>query len=122
MNNNNKKHSGASQYFHNEENNWNCAQSLYKHYQTRLAISDEDIELKYRCKGGGRAEGGICGALYAGMEIVASTGTKTQQRVFNAFAAQVGGTTCAQIKGKCGKMCSELVAMTQELVDKELGK
>lgn len=69
MNKENKELKGACQYFHNATNNWNCAQSLYKYYQPQLAISDEDIELKYRSKGGGRAEGGICGAYMLGWRL-----------------------------------------------------
>lgn len=52
----------AVDYFHKEPEKLNCAQSILKAWQEDFEISDETIE-EFRQWGGGRAEGGVCGAL-----------------------------------------------------------
>lgn len=113
-------HSGAAQYFHNASNNWNCAQSIIKHKQALLGLSDEAIELHYRSKGGGRAEGGLCGALYASLEVLGPGQPERRERLLRDFEREVGGTTCARIKGRCGRGCLELVTLSERLLEREL--
>lgn len=103
----------ASAYFHDEEHNWNCAQSILKAHQALADLTDEELELHYRSKGGGRAEGGLCGAIYAAMQL---TPEALQPRLLERFAARTGGLTCRELKGRCGRSCRELV----EVADTEL--
>ena len=63
------KESRSETFFHNKPNNWNCAQAVQKGFQDLTGMTDEAIEEEYRPKGGGRAEGGLCGALYSANRI-----------------------------------------------------
>lgn len=71
---NNIKKSAIS-FFHSAPNNYNCAQAIIKRFQDNSItyISDEKIEQDFRSKGGGRAEGGICGAIIQPMYYLAKT-------------------------------------------------
>lgn len=95
--------------------NWNCAQSIHKAVQEYTGISDQEIELRYRSKGGGRAEGGLCGAIYAVRDLLGED-TAEASRAVERFAFRAGGLTCAQLKGKCGRSCQELVALAEEIL------
>ena len=53
----------ASDYFHKEDS-YNCAQAVLKYFQKEYTVSQEIID-SYSAYGGGRAEDGLCGALYA---------------------------------------------------------
>lgn len=101
----------ASEYFHDEANNWNCAQAILKAHQGLCTLTDEELELHYRSKGGGRAEGGLCGAVYAASELVAR-GLRPQ--ILERFEARAGALTCVRLKGKCGRTCRELVSIADE--------
>ena len=62
--------------------------------------------------GGGRAEGGVCGALYAA-QILLGEGEKCD-KVTDAFQQAVGSTQCSDIKRtECG--CRNYVAIAAEL-------
>lgn len=103
----------ASRYFHNQSHNWNCAQSVYKAQQPRTGISDADIELRYRSQGGGRAEGGMCGAVYAASTLV---GQQRVQALVDQFRERAGGLTCRELKGKQGLPCSYWVDLAEEIL------
>lgn len=115
-----KKETSAAAYFHNKTHNWNCAQSILKAYQYVSGLEDEELELSYRSKGGGRAEGGLCGAIYAASLLVEKEGTRTE--LLARFESRTGGLTCAQLKGKCGRSCQELVAVADEELGVLLGE
>lgn len=108
-----KKKLEASLYFHNKANNWNCAQSVLKAHQDRVELSDEELELSYRSKGGGRAEGGLCGAVYAASLLLKE---KDRPKLLSHFEERTGGLTCARLKGKCGRSCQELVQVADDVV------
>lgn len=108
----------AADYFHLMPYNWNCAQSIHKAAQSRTGLTDEEIELRYRSKGGGRAEGGLCGAIYAVRSIVGE-GTDAAERLTERFRELTGGLTCSELKGKHGRPCSYLVEVAQGLLDNE---
>lgn len=104
----------AGEYFHLAPYNWNCAQSLHKSQQALTGLTDEEIEAQYRSKGGGRAEGGLCGAIYA-MRSLASSDEEAD-RLTEAFGSTVGGLTCAQLRDRCGRSCRELVELAESLL------
>lgn len=106
----------AEEYFHLAPYNWNCAQSIHKAYQATTGLTDELIELQYRGKGGGRAEGGVCGAIYA-VQTLVDLGSQEAERLTDVFAQRAGGLTCRDLKGQCGRSCKELVALAQEVLE-----
>ncbi|GAD04478.1 2-amino-4-hydroxy-6-hydroxymethyldihydropteridine pyrophosphokinase [Porphyromonas crevioricanis JCM 15906] len=109
----------AEDFFHNKPNNWNCCQSVLKQFQDHIALSDDEIELHYRPCGGGRAEGGLCGALYAAEELM-----KKHQlpSVKDDFKKEAGGTTCRELKAELKFPCVEAVRLAERLVNERLGE
>lgn len=59
----------SCKYFHVSPENLNCAQAILKGFQKEFNISDTKIE-EYRVCEGGRADGGMCGALFAAECII----------------------------------------------------
>lgn len=62
----------SEKYFHVLPQNLNCAQAVLKGFQNEFQISEKEIE-EYRAWGGGRAEGGVCGALFAAERLLRLT-------------------------------------------------
>ncbi|MDO5580752.1 MAG: redox-active protein [Planctomycetia bacterium] len=99
----------ASIHFHKAPDNLNCAQSVAK-----IAGRDDLVpgDLAF---GGGRAEGGICGALFAALQC---TPEENHEKIKEEFAQKAGALTCREIKGKAKTPCSECVAVGAFLADK----
>lgn len=104
----------AKELFHNKENNWNCAQAIIKSRQDILNISDENIELHYRSKGGGRAENGICGAIYAATKLMSE---EEAQRFIAQAEKDLGASTCKGLKGELKVACPGIVNYVDEKLE-----
>ena len=102
-------------YFHLLPENLNCAQSVLKGFQKEFNISDEEIEV-YRAYGGGRVDGGMCGALFAAERLLRQTG---KESVIEEFRQKAGGLLCSEIKEK-QFTCAKYVRMADELVEQNL--
>lgn len=113
MSQDNNRKERASAYFHNESNNWNCAQAIHKAQQGLTGLTDEQIELTYRSKGGGRAEGGLCGAIYAATKLVPE---QDREMLIQRFRQRTGGQTCAELKGRLKIPCPQLVDVAEEIL------
>lgn len=106
------------EFFHNESNHWNCAQAIQKSFQDITKLSDETIELEYRPKGGGRAENGICGALYAAKQII--NDSAKAQEIEEEFCKRLGGVTCKELKQNLKVPCIQSVAIAEEILTDKL--
>ena len=102
-------------YFHTLPENLNCAQAVMKGFQKEFNISDTEIE-EYRALGGGRAEGGMCGALFAADRLLRQIG---KESVIEEFRQKTGSILCSDIKQK-QFTCAEYVRIADELVEKIL--
>lgn len=98
-------------YFHAQPDNLNCAQAILKGFQKEFGISDQEIE-EYRAWGGGRAEGGMCGALFAAERLLRQIG---KESVIEDFRQKTGSLLCSDIKEK-QFTCAEYVRIADELV------
>lgn len=107
----------ARALFHNKSHNWNCAQAIVKNHQEWAHMSDEEIELSYRPKGGGRAEGGLCGALYAAKELLGAASPEAAA-LEEDFRVQLGAKTCAELKGGLKVPCTATVELADQLLSK----
>lgn len=105
-------------YFHMPPCNLNCAQSVLAGFQNEFEISDETI-VAFAANGGGRAEGGYCGALFAANYLLAKRGLKP---VNAEFAAVAGAERCRDIKGGTGYPCPKCVALADHLVAEAIGE
>lgn len=91
----------------------NCAQSVLRAFQPHRNIPEEDI-LKAKLHGGGRAEAGLCGALFAALQLAGEP--EARQRLRNAFVAAAGADTCREIKRTARTPCVECVRIAASLL------
>ena len=112
-----EKRKKSIEYFHVAPENLNCAQSILKGFQKEFDISEEEIAA-YKAYGGGRAEDGICGALFAAKRLI---GQKEQQNIENEFQREIEFIYCKELK-KNKKACAECVALADRLVEERLKK
>ncbi len=99
----------AAELFHKPPRNYNCSQSVAEIAgETELAKTLQPL-------GGGRAEGGLCGALYVALQL---TPEESHEKIKEEFAQLVGDLTCRDIKSKAKTSCQKCVAVGAMLVDK----
>ncbi len=87
----------------------NCAQAVVE----GCGGSPEQVAAMAAC-GGGRAPGGLCGALY-GAIVLCPEATDTLKA---DFAREVGAMTCRDIKTSAGTPCPICVEVAAKLVEK----
>ena len=109
------KSNQAADYFHGEEG-YNCAQSVLKSFQQERNISEMTI-YQATALGGGRAEGGICGAIYAALLV--SDDDKAAEDLLHKFHEKTGSIYCADIK-QSEEGCRELVKIAAELASEKV--
>ena len=98
----------------------NCAQSVLHAFQPHRPISDDEI-LNAKGLGGGRAEGGACGALHAALLLADSA--ELRQKFRDAFVTTAGADTCREIRRAKRLSCLKCVQLaTRLLVEHGNGK
>lgn len=105
----------ASDFFHKRPENLNCAQAILKRFQKEFHLNAAEIEA-FRACGGGRAEGGVCGALFAA-EGLAQEHYKSSLK--DEFEAIAGSCTCKEIKARKFP-CVSCVNLAEELLEKRI--
>ena len=91
----------------------NCAQSVLRGFQHQHNLSEEQI-VEVRRHGGGRAEEGMCGALYAALSLASDL--PVRGRVRAAFAKSAGSEKCQEIKQVTRVPCHECVRLAASLL------
>ena len=104
----------ASDYFHKEDG-YNCAQAILKNFQSEHSISQERID-SYSAYGGGRAEDGLCGALYAAKTLLKDT--KKTELLNKEFLKKSGSVKCREILKLKKLPCAECVDLAARIVEK----
>lgn len=102
----------ASDFFHGKEK-YNCAQAILKFFQEDYKIEQSLID-KYKKKGGGRAEGGVCGALHASYFLI-----KNKEMTAMAdkhFADEAGSIVCKEIKRAKKLSCEQCVDLAERIL------
>ena len=102
-------------YFHLQPDNLNCAQAILKGFQQEFNITDQEIE-EYRAWGGGRAQNGICGALFSAEKLLKQA---DKPGITNEFRAIVGKTHCLDIK-EIKFSCIDCVRIADELLEQRI--
>ena len=104
----------AVKYFHGQER-YNCAQAVLKGFEKSHNVEQEKID-KFKAFGGGRADGGLCGALFAA-KTLADTPDKAK-KIEDEFVNITGAKKCREIR-KLGKLpCKECVFNAASLLVK----
>lgn len=103
--------------FRQQPKRHNCAQAVLHGYQQ---ISN-DLSLpvdSFQSLGGGRAPGGLCGAIHAACAVAPE-----KSEVLKAqFAGLLGSFLCSDIRGQKKFTCDECVGQAADLLEKELRK
>ena len=113
----NEENKSALDFFHAKPNNWNCAQTIAKAYQGITRATDDDIEATLRSKGGGKAEGGLCGALYSATQILGADSPEAKA-LLEEFRSRLGATQCHSLKAELHIPCNDSVNLADELLEK----
>lgn len=108
----------AKQLFHGEEK-YNCAQAVLKAFQEHNKLTDDDIE-RHESSGGGRAKGGVCGALYAAKLHLGNAEDKAALE--KSFVDKAKYTTCKEIKENKTLSCIQCIETAAELLIEKLDK
>lgn len=108
----------AKRLFHGEEN-YNCAQAVLKAFQEHNKLTDDEIA-QHMSSGGGRAEGGLCGALYAAKLHLDSPEDKAGLE--KSFVDKAKYITCKEIKRNRTLSCVQCVEAAAELLKERLDK
>ena len=97
----------ASEFFAEVPRRYNCAQSV------AAGAGREDLTSDFAAMGGGRAPDGLCGALYAALQLLPE---EKQEAAREAFQAKAGSLYCREIKSGTGFSCAECVELAEKLV------
>jgi len=97
----------AASYYHGEEG-YNCAQAILKTFQDNYNIPEEVIT-NAKTLGRGKAENGMCGALYAANIILNSPDKK--QKAEHMFFREGGSTKCIEIRQAKTISCKDCVKL-----------
>ncbi|MHC4871047.1 MAG: C-GCAxxG-C-C family (seleno)protein [Planctomycetota bacterium] len=101
----------ALEYFHGKEK-YNCAQAIIKAFES----DSESLNLQvddFKKDGGGRAEEGMCGALYAAAQLISEC--EVESLKIN-FSTQTGSEKCKDIKNMKKASCKDCVRIAAEIL------
>ncbi len=106
----------ALKYF---QNGFNCAQATEKAYQEEMGFEDQSRIDDLFTSGRGRAEDGICGALFAAKRILEDEPEMAQQ-VEDLFKKYIKSVVCWEIRAVDKYSCHVCVDLTCQLLEKAL--
>ncbi len=106
----------AAQLYRGTEQ-YNCTQAVLKAFQNEGAVSDEVIAAAANL-GGGKADQGICGALYAALTLVGDG--PDAERIKAEFAQKTGSIRCQDIRKSETLTCRDYVRLAAELLEPQL--
>lgn len=99
--------------FHQAPWRYNCAQSVAAAHAGELGLTEAEAAVSEQPNGGGRAPGGICGALHVALRLH----PEHREQLLADFAKATGGyTTCRDIKQKGHVSCQRCVELADELL------
>lgn len=97
---------------------YNCAQAVSKMFQGQLDVDDDQIVDLGAC-GGGNAENGICGALYAIQQLAGND--RNLQSVVQRFEQEVGSIYCDEILALGRLSCAGCIYTASRILQDILG-
>ncbi|MCW3807542.1 C-GCAxxG-C-C family (seleno)protein [Plebeiibacterium marinum] len=100
----------AEKLYHGKEG-YNCAQAILKAFQPEYSIS-EHIITKASENGTGKAENGICGALYAAHYLLKEP--TNINKINQDFIVKGGSIRCKEIRRNRKLSCKECVKLAAE--------
>jgi len=92
----------------------NCAQSVYTGFQKLLDVPQTVIDAALK-QGGGKAEGGLCGALHAALAL--SQHAETRKELQTQFEKLAGSQQCREIRKKKQMSCDQCVELAATILN-----
>lgn len=89
---------------------YNCAQAVLKAFD-----KNDDIVAEAKSYGGGRAEDGLCGALYAGLLLTENKDKQIKLKEF--FKENAASLKCREIKKQQTLSCSQCVEIVAKFLE-----
>ncbi|UDQ96913.1 C-GCAxxG-C-C family (seleno)protein [Lentisphaerota bacterium WC36G] len=96
------------------EDKMSCGQSILKGFQELYDIKEDEI-LDAKAFGGGRAEGGLCGALYCG-KMLCKTDVERDE-LTTEFTSKTQYAECKAIKQNKTASCTECVDQAAKILE-----
>ncbi|MBQ2322646.1 MAG: hypothetical protein II375_08870 [Bacteroidales bacterium] len=97
----------------------NCSQAVAYKYKEILGLDEAQVLQRFAACGGGRCEGGMCGALYAAIAVRPDMADLITRRFMEKTK---GFTTCLQIKQLSGVPCTDCVQAADDILDSIAGE
>jgi hypothetical protein len=91
----------------------NCAQSILVGFRDVCGVPDAEIDVA-RTAGGGRADGGLCGALHAALKL--SGENETKEILQKKFVEQAGSERCREIRRLKKLSCEGCVELAAKVL------
>ena len=101
----------AGEFFHGRFGD-NCAQAVIRAHADQFRVSEETI-LEHSKDGGGRAEGGMCGALVAAINLLPDK----RELLIEKFKDSAGSHLCRDIRKDKKVSCRECVDKASMIID-----
>ncbi len=101
----------AKNTFHHPVYCHNCAQAIANKW--KALYNDENIVETMKSCGGGRAEGGLCGALYAAIQAIPTK----REEIIAKFKAEAGDILCHDLKSKNRTPCVKCIDIADQIVE-----
>lgn len=92
----------------------NCAQSILSAFRHRKDITQNEIDAAHAF-GGGKADGGLCGALHAALLL--HDDHEKKQSLRESFAERAGSERCREIRARKILTCAQCVELAAELLE-----
>ncbi len=106
----------ALSYF---QKGFNCAQATEKAYQEEMGFEDQSRIDGLQNSGRGRADGSICGALYAA-KLILKDDEDLANQVDELFKKYIKSAVCWEIRAVDKYTCHACVDLTCQLLEKAL--
>ena len=90
----------------------NCAMSVAAAWLNAHQGDMSEVE-SFRSCGGGRAEGGLCGALYAALQYCPAQ----KDKITEEFRKRCNGTLCSELRPSKNHTCNDRVGVAAEILD-----
>lgn len=110
------KATDAIRLFHGKEQ-FNCTQAVLKAFQAESGVSKEAI-FAAASAGGGKALGGVCGALHAAKVLLDDQGLF--KNIADQFSQRAGSDQCYQIRMNRQIPCRGCVSLSAELLENHI--
>ncbi len=91
----------------------NCAQAILKAFQDKYSVEQSKID-EFKAFGGGRAEGNVCGALYAAFAL--EKNDELHADMTEQFVSHAKSVKCLEIRGNKTLPCKSCVGVTADIL------